>query len=293
VNRWPSSPSWLVELQCRFAELLRTPLDASGSALRAATENYDPLLLEATRSAVNAAPAARLAVYNRQYWFRLLTTLQRAFPLSARLLGFWHFNQYAARYLSSNPPQGWDIDAVGAGFADFLRRVLPATELELGGTRRVPSAALLEAAQIDAAYHAVFRAPPVNVYQPTAADSERLLRGRLCFSPAVALLTEHWPLCAMRPRALSSADETPLPLEARLAEPQCWLLGREQLRLRLWPLAPRQAELLELLRQDSVPNALARIEARCSPDERRELSRNVRQWLAQSVELGVWIGLDD
>jgi len=152
---------------------------------------------------------------------------------------------------------------------------------------------VLEAAQIDAAYHSVFRAPAVSAYQPTAADSERLLRGRLRFSPAMALLSEHWRLCEMRPRALASADETPLPLDARLAEPQRWLLGREQLTLRLWPLAPRQAELLELLRQDSVPNALARLEAQCSPAERRELSRQVRDWLAQSVQLGVWIGLDD
>lgn len=273
--------------------MLRTPLDVSDNALRAATERYEPTLLDATRSHERSAPATRLSVYNRQYWFRLLTVLQRAFPLTARLLGFWQFNQYAAKYLSLNPPQHWDIDAVGAGLSDFLRHVLPTGELELGGTRRVAAAAVLEAAQIDAAYHAVFRAPAVSAYRPTAADSERLLRGRLRFSPAVALLSEHWPLCAMRPRALASADETPLLLEERLAEPQCWLLGREQLTLRLWPLAPRQAELLELLRRDSVPNALARIEAQCSPAERGELSSNVREWLRESVQLGVWIGLDD
>lgn len=293
MKPWPSSPSWLVELQRRFGEMLRTPLDASGSALRAAPESYDPTLIQATCSPANGAPAARLAVYNRQYWFRLLTVLQRAFPLTARLLGFWHFNQYAAKYLRLNPPHDWDIDTVGAGFAEFLRGTLRAGELELGGTRRVACAALLEAAQIDAAYHAVFRAPAVSAYQPTAADSERLLRGRLRPSPAVALLSEHWPLCEMRPRALASAGETPLSLAARLAEPQCWLLAREQLTLRLWPLAPRQAELLELLRQDSVPNALARIEAQCSPAERGELARHVREWLAQSVQLGVWTGLDD
>lgn len=273
--------------------MLCTPLDAHGGVPRAVTESYDPLLLDATRTHEPSTAAARLAVYNRQYWFRLLTVLQRAFPLSARLLGFFHFNHYAAEYLSSNPPSDWDIDAVGAGFADFLRRALPSGELELGGARRVPAAAVLEAAQIDAAYHAVFRAPAVSAYQPTAADSERLRRGRLRVSPTVALITEHWPLCALRPRALASTDEAPLSLEARLAEPQYWLLGREQLTLRLWPLAPRQAELLELLSEDSVPNALARIEARCSPAERQELSQKVQEWLRQSVQLGVWIGLDD
>jgi hypothetical protein len=85
--------------------------------------------------------------------------LQRAFPLTAELTGFWRFNELASDFLVARPPRGWDIDRVGQGFAEFLSETLPDAELELHSPRvSLPRAALLEAAHIDAAYHDVFGA---------------------------------------------------------------------------------------------------------------------------------------
>jgi Putative DNA-binding domain len=95
---WPSSPGWLLELQASFGDMLRTPLDRSTGSLRANDAAYPAPLMRAARPARDQSGGERLAAYNRQYWFRLFTVLQRAFPLTSRLIGFWHFNEYATEF---------------------------------------------------------------------------------------------------------------------------------------------------------------------------------------------------
>jgi putative DNA-binding protein len=274
---WPESPAWLLELQARFGRMLRTPLERHTGELSAAAGAYEPELVRVARGGRTTSAGQRLAVYNRQYWFRLFTLLQSRFPLTARLLGFWHFNQHAANFLSQHPPRSWDVDDVAAGFSDFLSQQ-PVDE------------AVMEAARIDAAYHDVFHAPPVTAHQFSAAETEHLPRARLRFSPARALLSEHWPLCALRQHGFT--DEAPLQLEPRLDRARFWLLGRNELQVGLVALEPREAELLELLKHAQVASALAELEARCSPEERVELPVKAQSWLARSVRLDVWVGLE-
>ncbi|HXK20855.1 MAG TPA: DNA-binding domain-containing protein [Polyangiaceae bacterium] len=291
---WPASPAWLLELEAAFGQMLRAPLSRATGTLRAETSAYPLELLAQAKPYGGLGQAERLAVYHRQYWFRLFTLLQRAFPLTAELTGFWRFNELASDFLVARPPRGWDIDRVGDGFAEFLSETLPDAELELHSPRvSLPRAALVEAARIDAAYHDVFGAPPVTPYAPALDDAARLLQGTLRLSPAVALLTESWPLCELRRRLLGSQPlGGPLVLGPRLSAPRSWLLGRDGLKLGLLELEPREAQLLGLLSQHPVGIALARLEAECLEAERQQLPELVQTWLARSVRLGIWVGLD-
>ncbi len=295
---WPASPDWLLELQASFGRVLRTPLGRSTGTLRAETSAYPARLLAQAKPGRDLSQAERLAVYNRQYWFRLFTLLQGAFPLTAQLVGFWHFNQLASDFLVARPPRSWDLDRVGDGFADFLSEALPDAELELPAPRgRLPRQALLEAARIDAAYRDVFGAPATAPYAPALDDAARLLHGKLRLSPAVALLTESWPLCELRRRLLAPQPaDASLALGARWDAPRSWLLGRDGLRLGLLPLEPREAQLLGLLATHTVAAALSQLEADCaasgSETERQQLPELVQVWLARSVKLGIWAGLE-
>jgi Putative DNA-binding domain len=295
---WPSSPAWLLELQASFGEMLRSPLDRSTGSLRANNAAYPASLVRAARPAGGQSGGERLAVYNRQYWFRLFTVLQRAFPLTSRLIGFWHFNEHAADFLLAHPPRGWDLDRVGAGFADFLSQALskPVVGSEASSRHSIAPEALLEAARLDDAYHAVFRAPDVELYAPSSDDAGRLLHARLRFSPAAALLTEHWPLADMRRTALAAPEERTIKLEPRLSTARHWLLRRDGLKLQLAPLEPRELQLLTLLSQSTVGTALAQLEHACetsgSAQELLKLPANAQKWLARSVQLGVWVGAD-
>ena len=56
--------------------MLRTPLSRSTGTLRAETSAYPEALLAQAKPGRQLSQAERLAVYNRQYWFRLFTLLQ-------------------------------------------------------------------------------------------------------------------------------------------------------------------------------------------------------------------------
>lgn len=289
---WPVSPAWLLAFEETFGQMLRTPLSRQTGTLRAETDAYPPALLGQAKPGPSLTSAERLAVYNRQYWFRLFTVLQGAFPLTARLVGFWRFNQLASDFLLARPPASWDLERVGDGFAEFLSEESP--ELEpLAAGASLPQRALVEAARIDAAYREVFGAPSVTPYVPTLDDAQLLLQGRLRLSPAFALLSESWPLCELRRSIVGAeAGSEPPQLGPQLATPRSWLLGRDQLKLGLLALEPREAQLLELLTRHPVAVAVSALEAACDEAERAELPGLVQIWLGRSVRRGIWARLD-
>jgi Putative DNA-binding domain len=286
---WSPLPEWLSSIQGSFGDTLRRPLDRSQGQLRATPEHYDATLVQATKPTPALSSAERLAVYNRQYWFRLFTVLHRAYPLLTRLLGHWELNRLASEYLTAHPPRGWDLDAIVPGFRPFI-------EAEASGSvvvipqppRRLPALAVREAAAIDAAHHRVFRAPLQPAYEPTETDGATLLQTQLRFVPSAALLTESWALCELRRHALSLRGEDRVELGDSLPGPRVWLLMRHELTMGLFSLTPREAELLSLLQLHSVAEALGLLEARCSPQELAALPAQTQAWLARSVRLGLW-----
>lgn len=274
---WAASPTWLLELQQRLGSLLRTPLDRTAGSLRALTSEYDAELVAAALASPTLSSAERLAVYHRQYWFRLFTVMQGQYPLTARLLGYWHFNDYAARHLAQRPPRGFDIDTVGDGFAEFLAS-------ELAGT------APADAAPIDAAFHRVAGAPQTEPLRLGPADAARLGSSCLALSPSVAILKERWRLCELRAKLLEQTSESVVMLPERLPEPQHWLLTRNGTTLGVVALAPLEAELLCLLQQYPLEPALAHLEATTPELERAQLPERAQAWLTRSMLLGIWAG---
>lgn len=297
------APPWLVELQERFGATIRTPLDRSTGTLRAVTAGY-PACAD-TLPTPRRTAEERLAVYNRQYWFRLFTVVQGEFPLGARLLGYWRFNGLIEGFLLRRPPRGFDINTVADGFAAWLQgeEVAPGQDLPGEAFREavsreavsldLPGEAFREAVSLDEAWRCLFRAPEQPPFRPSAADAARLMTGRLEPRAGWALHRERWPLVELRQALLASPPdhERPVPLPSPHGSPRSWLLvHRPEGHARL-SLAPRHARLLELLREGPVGEALARLEGECPPEERAALPGAVQRWLAHSVEQGLWRGL--
>jgi len=281
-------PDWLSELQARFSAVVRTPLDRSSGTLRAAIEKYPRAALQDVSPGPMTSREERLSVYNRQYWFRLFTVLQKELPLTTALLGFWNFNELASEFLLSHPPRHYDLFHVAEGFDGFLEATLPATGFELG-KRRVPRRALVEAACIDLAYTRVFMAPaePVLVLKPE--DAASLPRSRFVMRSSVALVDETWPLFALR-RELStqsSAQACALP-DPHAHGKVSWALQRTDRGYGLIRLEPLQALLLRSLCETPLSEALAQLEAHCPEDERAELGHSAQRWLADSMRRGFW-----
>lgn len=281
------APDWLAAMQARFSAVIRTPLDRTTGTLRAAVEDYPEQALADVCDAPNTTAAERLAVYNRQYWFRLLTVMQTAFPVTTALLGPWRFNAYAADFLHAHPPGTWDLDRAPDGFERFVA-TLPADDLPADD---LPVEALTDAATLDASWRALFRAPASAPFRPRPDDAARILDARLTPSPAVALYVERWPLVALRRAREGESRETQRALPPRLATPQGWLLLREPGGVRQIPLEPLETELLSLLRAMTVREALGRLEASCAQAERATLPARAQRWLADGVARGVWCGM--
>jgi hypothetical protein len=285
---WPESPRWLTELQLSFGSLLRTPLERASGSLCADTEAYDADLVRRVKSGPASSRAERLAVYHRQYWFRLLTALQRAYPLTARLVGFWHFNELAARHLAASPPRGFDLDDAVEGWERQLTSAAAS-----GWSSDVDLAAVTQAARIDAAFHRILRAPPTSPLALRPADAARLPTALLALSPTVALIEEDWALCERRALLGTKSEETRVALGPRHASTRHLLLTRRELQLGVVPLEPLEARLLALLPRFPLAEALGRLEAACPAAELATLPARAQGWLARSVKLGVWSHVEE
>lgn len=277
--------AWLAALQAELTAVVRTPLEARGGSLRANPAAYSRRACEAVAASAQRTAAERLAVYNRQYWLRLLRATQQALPLSCRLLGAWHFNAIATGFLLAHPPRVHDLGAVADGFDQYLAHALRGDPI-IGSVRpvlSVPRAALLEAAQIDLAFRRSFAAAPQSAFQPAGTLTPD---SRLSLSQTLTLIRQRWPLVQLRERTRDADVEQPLALPERLSAPETWAVFRAQNGTGQLLLDPQHARLLELLRLETLSGALERLEADCPAAQRDGLPSQVQTWLATSTRFG-------
>jgi hypothetical protein len=277
-------PAWLAEFQARFGDAIRTPLERSSGMLTAQASAYDARLMAEAADGPATHRASRIAVYNRQYWFRLFDVLQSAFPMTSRLMGYWSYNDYAARFLLAHPPRGWNLDRVAAGFDGFL-----AGALERGDADE--RQALVECARIDAAWHDALSAAKSPSFRPSGADASRLLDAHLVPSPSLRIVEEHRPLVEVRRRLFHDPGASPIELPRPLERSRWWAILGTADGVASIPLEAREAELLMELGRRSVRAALSHIERGCTPEERALLPERTRAWLARSVEHDFWSGI--
>lgn len=145
---------------------------------------------------------ARLEVYNRQYWFRLITIMQEEYPCTLHVVGLEAFNTWVVRYLSAHPPASPYLADLDAGFPAFLRRRYRAPR---GGASREK---VVQAVAYDKACSRAFDAPAVPVEQqdgtPSGAPRDPA-RARWVRAPHVTPVWMHWDFAAYR--TLCRADD--------------------------------------------------------------------------------------
>jgi hypothetical protein len=285
-------PAWLAQLQARFGAVLRTPLDRSTGTLRAQPDAYEVALCQKVQEGPGLGSEQRLSVYNRQYWFRLFGVMQNEYPLTAALFGYWRFNDYAARFLLENPPCNVDIHKVAEGFDEFLLRAVPEPSIPLDPSQpALPRAALQDAARLDTALRHALYAPKEPRLRLAETDAQGFARGRLRPRTGLTVLSERWPLVALRRQLGACRTGGRASLPPPHSGNAWWAVfgtdaGTGQLELSLL-----QAQLFLLLIEHPVAEALARLEAGCPLEERAALPARVQGWLAQSAELGFWSAL--
>jgi hypothetical protein len=272
--------------------MLRLPLDRSSGQLQDRSERYAQGLCERVDAGASEDARASLAIYNRQYWFRLFGALQHEYALTARLLGAWEFNAWASRFLCEAPPRSPDLVCAADGFAEFVARELcEAHEApDAGVVEPLPARALVQAAALDEVFRRVFQAPEQARFDPHGIDAGQLVSVRLQWSQAVALYSEDWPLMQLRGELRNASNAGPVRLPPRHVEPRHWAVCRVEHGQRILPLAAAEARLFGYLQRYPIGEALSLVEETSPDSERAGLAEAARGWLAKSVREGFWTG---
>lgn len=240
----PTIPPSLLKLQQQFGNAISTPLELldEQANFRMRQERYDLELIKllVPRDDLGLSGADRLATYNQQYWFRLLTTMQEEYPLLARLTGQRVFAQLVMDYLQQFPSHS-------ATLRDLSRLLVTYMSME-GAYNR---SAWVQAAELEYLYIHAFDAPslPVlDISHLTPSQQEEQLGRPLMFQPDIRFFAEDWNLVELRQIAMREADpegDILIPAHGR----HHWAIHRQKHRVCAEALGPLQYQLLIHLQQ--------------------------------------------
>jgi hypothetical protein len=112
----------LAELQREMAAAIMMPLTPDEEMQPNAPDGRPMSEVAERFIAPNSRLAAfeRLEIYNRQYWFRLLTALAEDFPALRAVVGASAFERLAIDYLSAHPSRSFSLRNLGSKLPEWL-----------------------------------------------------------------------------------------------------------------------------------------------------------------------------
>jgi hypothetical protein len=191
----------LLELQRRMAEDVRRPL-TDDFAMRDTTEDGASVgAIAATYISPNDRLSSfeRLEIYNRQYWFRLISAVSEDFPTLNALLSPKRFDPLILAYLNENPSTSWTLRDLGARLPSFLE-----SHPEFTGRRHrlAVDVAKLEWAYVDA--YDRKHLTPIATEEAQAIGPE----SKLSLQPHLQLLELSYPVDSLVLAVKKDAPET-------------------------------------------------------------------------------------
>src|SRR6202162_1751408 len=114
----------LMQLQRTMARAVMQPLTSSERMQRRAPGG-GPMKRYASRFIKpndRLTSFERLEIYNRQYWFRLLSSMAEDFPGLRAVVGGKRFESMSTAYLTECPSRSFTLRNLGAGLEGWLRK---------------------------------------------------------------------------------------------------------------------------------------------------------------------------
>ncbi len=171
----------LRQIQTRFANVL---LDNDGS-------NTAPIsyLQIASRDIVSGAlpPDERLAIYRRNVYGNLTSTLREIYPVVLKLVGDAFFTHAARLYIAKYPSTSGDLNDFGTEFAAFLAEYPHARALTY----------LADVAKLEWHWHTAFHAAdtqPMDMARLGVVAEDDIGKLRLALAPSAVLMRSYHPL---------------------------------------------------------------------------------------------------
>ena len=177
----------LLELQRRMAEDVRRPLTADFEMQRTTEDGTPTEEIAGSYISPNSRLSSfeRLEIYNRQYWFRVITAVSEDYPTLNAVLGPKRFDALILAYLHEHPSTSWTLRDLGAKLPAFLD-----THPEFSGRRHRLA---LDIANLEWAYVDAFDRKHLD---PLTAQEAQSIRpnSRLSLQPHLRLLELAYPV---------------------------------------------------------------------------------------------------
>jgi hypothetical protein len=178
----------LMQLQRTMARAVMQPL-TSGEGMQRRAPDGGPMKRYASRFIKpndRLTSFERLEIYNKQYWFRVLSALSEDFPGLRAVLGERRFDAMARAYLIANPSRSFTLRNLSARMESWLRK----NPRWAGANQKLAlDIARLEWADIEA-----FDGKAEPALRPEDISSAEGARIKLTLQPYVRLLSFAYPV---------------------------------------------------------------------------------------------------
>jgi hypothetical protein len=285
----------LLQLQREMAAAVMTPLTPDDGMRTVALDGRDLAKVAESFIAPNSRLNAfeRLEIYNRQYWFRVLSALAEDFPALRAVMGDERFNAMSVAYLAAHPSRSFTLRNLGSRLVEWL-----AQHPEIAGRRH---AIAIDVTKVEWAFIEAFdnaERTPLTLEQIATLDEN----SRLALQPHVCLMALDYAAddiaLALHQREKRQASEAGVKHQAETDEP----VRLPRFRRRpTWVAAHRldfnvyyrRLDREEFLTLSALRDGMTLAEALFAgfadsrlPEARR--AQCVREWFAVWAELG-WI----
>lgn len=236
---------------------------------------------------------ARMAIYGRAYFARLLECLESVFPCVAKTVGEEAFDELALGYLQHYPSRSYTLDRLGAEFPQYLEETRPDRDEQGRPTEMWPDL-LIELARLEWAIGEVFDGegvegkPLVSAEDLRAIPAERWPLAKLILAPCLRLFAWRFPLndyfTALRDEGDASLPE---PGETYLA------LSRREFIVRRHALTRPQYELLSALAGGETVGAAIERTAAAAPGDLDLLAADLQRWFREWTAAGFFLTVEE
>ena len=177
----------LLELQRRMSDDVRRPLTPEMAMQTETSDGASTHALAETYIKANdrLTPFDRLEIYNRQYWFRVITAVSEDYPALNALLREKKFDALVLAYLKEHASTSWTLRDLGAKLPQWLEAH---PEFALGRHKLMVDVARLEWAYIDSYDRSALAPLTEDDFRDLAADST------LTLQPHLQLLALRYPV---------------------------------------------------------------------------------------------------
>lgn len=178
----------LLNLQRRMARAVMTPLTPAERMRRVAPGGRPMRAVAAQFIKPNDRLTSfeRLEIYNRQYWFRLFSSMSEDFPGLRAVLGDRRFNALSRAYLTASPSRSFTLRDLGGRLEKWLR----AHPRWAGNRRRLA----LDMVRLEWAHIEAFDGKAEPALKPADLAGASAPRLRLKLQPYLRLLDLSYPV---------------------------------------------------------------------------------------------------